>query len=119
MSHTCSEILQIHAGMLMRTNPRRITSVSSKLKERFFQYKMLPRSLANSERKIIALLLFLKFDAFTPCVAPERQDRSQKEIRLGALRVANRKNMNSVAPNAYGGSTKFGFFQVWFARALM
>jgi hypothetical protein len=85
MSHTCSAILQIHAGMLLRTNPRRITSVSSKLKERSFQYKMLPRSLPNSERKIIALLLFLNFDAFTPCVAPERQGGSQKEIRLGAL----------------------------------
>jgi hypothetical protein len=79
-------------------NPMRITSVSSKLKERFFQYKTLPRSLPNSERKIIALLLFLNFDTFTPCVAPERQGISQKEIRLGALRVANRKNMNSVAP---------------------
>jgi hypothetical protein len=59
---------------------------------------MLPRILPNNERKIIALLLFLNFDAFTPCVAPESQGGSQKEIPLGAMRVANRKNMNSVAP---------------------
>jgi hypothetical protein len=59
---------------------------------------MLPRSSPNSERKIIALLLFLNFNASTPCVAPERHDGSQKEICLGALRVANRKNMNSIAP---------------------
>jgi hypothetical protein len=64
---------------------------------------MLPRSLPNSERKIIALLLFLNFDAFTPCVAPEHHDGSQKEIHLGALRVANRKHMNSVAPSAMVG----------------
>jgi hypothetical protein len=74
-----------------------LISVSSKLKERSFQYKILPRSLPNSEHKIIALLPFLNFDAFKPCVAPERQGGSQKEIRLGALRVANIKNMNSVA----------------------
>jgi hypothetical protein len=85
--------------MLLRTNPRRITNIFSELKERSFQYKMLPRSLPNSERKIIALLLFLNIDAFTPCVAPERHGGSQKEIRLGALRVANRKHMNSVAPS--------------------
>jgi hypothetical protein len=64
---------------------------------------MLPQSLPNSERTIIALLLFLNFDAFTPCVAPERQGGSQKEIHLGALRVANRKHMNSVAPSAMAG----------------
>jgi hypothetical protein len=74
-----------------------LVSVSYKLKERSFQYKMLPRSLPNSERKIIALLPFLNFDAFTPCIAPERQGGSQKEIHLGALRVADMKNMNSVA----------------------
>jgi hypothetical protein len=61
---------------------------------------MLPQSLPNSERKIIALLLFLNLDAFTPCVAPERQGGSEKEIHLGSLRVANRKNMNSIAPSA-------------------
>jgi hypothetical protein len=65
---------------------------------------MFPRSLPNSERKIIALLLFLNLDAFTPCVAPKRQGGSKKEIRLGALRVANRKHMNSVAPSAMVGS---------------
>jgi hypothetical protein len=104
MSHTCRAIHQIHVGMLLRTNPRRITSVSSKLKECSFQYKILPRSVPNSERKIIALLLFLNFNAFTPCVAPERQGESQEEIRLGALRVANRKHMNSVALSAMAGS---------------
>jgi hypothetical protein len=64
---------------------------------------MLPRGLPNSERKITALLLFLNFDDFTPRVAPGRHDGSQKEICLGALRVANRKHMNSVAPERYGG----------------
>jgi hypothetical protein len=54
-----------------------LVSVSSKLKEHSFQYKMLPQSLPNSERKIIALLLFLNFDAFTPCVAP----RAKADLR--------------------------------------